>query len=140
MSSPEQCEVEIDVRYAETDQMQLVHHANYLVWFELARTELCRQAGMHYSEIEARGFYMVVTQAEVKYRKGARYGDRVRLLCWIDRVGSRGMQFAYQAKRGQETLATGRTHHVWVDRRTGRPCRMPDFARPHFATGDRDPQ
>ena len=136
MSSTGQCEVEIDVRYAETDQMQLVHHANYLVWFELARTELCDQAGLHYSEIERNGFYMVVTQAEVKYRQGARYGDRVRLLCRVDRIGSRGMQFAYEARRDDELLATGRTHHVWVARETGRPCRMPEFARPYFAAGE----
>lgn len=133
MSPPGQCEVEIDVRYAETDQMQLVHHANYLIWFELARTELCDRAGLHYSEIEQNGYYMVVTQAEVKYRQAARYGDSVRLVCWVDRVGSRGMQFAYEAKRGDELLATGQTHHVWVARETGRPCRMPEFARPYFA-------
>ena len=65
----------VRVRYAETDQMQIVHHANYLVWFELARTELCHQSGLHYSEIERNGYYLVVTQAEVKYRQGARYGD-----------------------------------------------------------------
>jgi len=139
MSTPSRCEVDIDVRYAETDQMQMVHHANYLIWFELVRTELCQRSGLRYSEIETNGYYLVVTQAELKYRQGARYGDRIRLACWMDQLGSRGMRFSYEVRREDQVLATGHTQHVWVNRETSRPCRMPEFARSHFETLAEDP-
>ena len=69
-------DVDVEVRYSETDQMGVVHHANYLVWFELARTRLCLEAGFHYAEIEKRGLLLLVTSAQLTYRAPARYGDR----------------------------------------------------------------
>ena len=66
-------EVDVEVRYAETDQMGVVHHANYLIWFELARTNLCTQSGFHYRQIEELGYLLMVTAAEVRYRQGARF-------------------------------------------------------------------
>ena len=132
MSPPERCEVEVEVRYAETDQMGVVHHSNYLVWFELARTRLCEQVGLHYAEIERRGHFLMVTEATVSYRLGARYGDRVTIECWLERLASRGASFAYRVRRGDELLADGVTRHVWVDRADARPCRMPESARPYF--------
>lgn len=125
-SQPIHSQIEVEVRYAETDQMQVVHHANYLVWFELARTNLCARSGYHYAEIEQLGFYLMVTGAEVRYRRGARYGDRVTVSVWIDRLGSRGLRFAYEVKRDGELLATGTTEHVWVDAATGGLRRMPE--------------
>ena len=124
-NQPMRAEIEVEVRYAETDQMRVVHHANYLVWFELARTSLCAQSGFHYSEIEQLGFYLMVTGVEVRYRQGARYGDRVAISVWIDRLGSRGLTFAYEVKRQNELLATGTTEHVWVEAESGRLRRMP---------------
>jgi hypothetical protein len=64
-------EVEIEVRYAETDQMGIVHHANYLVWFEVARTRLCAEGGIPYPQIEALGYYLIITQAQQDYRLAA---------------------------------------------------------------------
>ena len=125
-------EIEIEVRYAETDQMGVVHHANYLVWFELARTELCARSGLHYSRIEEAGYLLMVTQAELKYRQGARYGDRVRLSCQLEHLGSRGMRFYYEVRRDDALLTTGRTHHIWVEQASSRPCRIPEIARPFF--------
>ncbi len=125
MSRPQRHEVEVEVRYAETDQMGVVHHANYLVWFELARTSFCARAGHPYAEIEARGHLLMVVDAQVHYRRGARYGDRVRVAVWIDRLRSRDLAFAYEVRRGEELLARGRTQHVWVRRSDGRPTRMP---------------
>ena len=122
---PHHVDVEIEVRYAETDQMGVVHHANYLVWFELARTRLCLEAGFHYAEIERRGLLLLVTGAELSYRAPARYGERVRAACWVERVGSRAVTFAYRIERGGELLATGSTEHVWVDAGTRRPVRFP---------------
>ncbi len=68
MTTPGPHQIEIEVRYAETDQMGVVHHANYLIWFEHARTQLCLESGLHYAEIERAGYYMIVIGAENQYR------------------------------------------------------------------------
>ena len=118
-------EVEIEVRYAETDAQGVVHHSNYIVWFEVARTALCRQTGFSYAEIEEMGFNLVVTGAELRYRQGARYGDPIRVICRLERFQSRGLRFVYEVLRRGEVLATGATDHIWVARATGRPTRLP---------------
>ncbi len=125
-------EVELEVRYAETDQMGLVHHSNYLVWFEVARTRLCAGTGIPYAEVEASGYLLVVTGAQLSYRRGAHYGDTVRVLCRLERLASRSLSFGYEVRRGDELLTTGRTDHVWVERATGRPCRAPEDLRAGF--------
>ena len=135
---PLRIETDVEVRYAETDQMGVVHHANYIVWFELARTGLCARAGFHYADIERMGYLLMVTGVEARYHRPARYGDVVRLTCWCERLGSRGMRFAYEvskAKKGGEIerLATGATEHVWIESATGRPCRTPEVLRVPFA-------
>lgn len=128
-----QCETEIEVRYAETDQMGVVHHANYVIWFELARTRLCARSGFHYAEVERMGYLLMVTGVEVKYRRPARYGDHVRVACWSERLQSRGVRFGYEVRRGDDLLATGATDHVWVEAGSGRPCRLPEVLREPFA-------
>lgn len=124
---------EVEVRYAETDQMGIVHHANYLVWFELARTRLCLSSGHHYADVEKRGYRLVVTRTESRYRRGARYGDTVQVSCWLERLSSRGLRFAYDVHRDGELLASGATEHVWVDAARNRPCRIPPFLQAPFA-------
>ncbi len=120
------------VRYAETDQMGVVHHANYLIWFEQARTRLCSATGYHYADIEKLGYFLMVTGARIEYRQGARYGDTVRLICWLDRLNSRALRFAYEVLRGDELLARGSTEHIWVEAASGRPRRMPEVLREPF--------
>ena len=132
MTEPVRVETEIEVRYAETDQMGVVHHANYVVWFELARTRLCATSGYHYADIEKMGYLLMVTNVQVSYRKPARYGDTVQVACWNDRLGSRGLHFAYEVRKGDEVLVTGATEHIWVETATGRPCRMPEALREPF--------
>jgi acyl-CoA thioester hydrolase len=132
LSQPVRCETEIEVRYAETDQMGVVHHANYVIWFELARTRLCALSGFHYADIEAMGYFLMVTGVEVRYRKPARYGDTVRVAAWGERLASRGVRFAYEVRNGEELLATGATDHIWVERATGRPARTPEAVRLPF--------
>jgi acyl-CoA thioester hydrolase len=132
LSEPIRCETEIEVRYAETDQMGVVHHANYVVWFELARTRLCALSGFHYAEIEKMGYLLMVTGVEARYRKPARYGDTVQVVAWGERLASRGLRFAYEVRRGEELLATGATDHIWVERATGRPSRAPEAVRGPF--------
>lgn len=127
------CTVEVEVRYAETDQMGVVHHANYIVWFELARTALCQKSGYHYSEIEKLGYLLIVTRVEVRYGRSARYGETVQVDCWLERLTSRGLRFAYRVRRGDRTLASGATEHLWCVAETGKPCRTPEVLRQPFA-------
>lgn len=126
-------EIDIEVRYAETDQMGVVHHANYLVWFELARTHLCAESGFSYAAIEDMGYWLMVIHSEVDYQRGARYGETVRVSARIERLTSRTLRFAYQVSRGGESLARGATEHVWVSRERRRPCRIPEALREPFS-------
>jgi acyl-CoA thioester hydrolase len=132
MSEPTRCTTEIEVRYAETDQMGIVHHANYIIWFELARTRLCALSGFHYADIEKMGYLLMVTGVEARYRRPARYGETVRVVCWGDHLGSRGMRFAYEVFQENELLATGTSDHIWVETATGKPCRTPEPVREPF--------
>ncbi len=131
MSNATRTVVDIEVRYAETDAMGIVHHANYLVWFELARTDLCRQTGTDYAAIERGGHRLTVTRSELRYRRPARYGDRVQVTAWIDSMASRRVRFAYEVRCDDELLTTGATEHVWIDGE-GRPCRIPPALEPEF--------
>jgi acyl-CoA thioester hydrolase len=131
--APARAEIEVEVRYAETDQMGVVHHANYLIWFELARTRLCTASGFHYADIEDLGYHLMVTSAQVRYHRGARYGDELVVAAWIDRLGSRVLRFAYEVKRDSEVLATGATEHVWVEAASGRLRRTPEVLREPFS-------
>ena len=130
MPEPTRCTTEIEVRYAETDQMGVVHHANYVIWFEMARTRLCALSGYPYPDIEKMGYLLMVTGVEVRYRRPARYGDVVRVVCWGDHLGSRGMRFAYEVFKDGELLVTGATEHVWVEAASRRPCGLAADGRP----------
>ncbi|NKB89526.1 MAG: YbgC/FadM family acyl-CoA thioesterase [Acidobacteria bacterium] len=121
----------VEVRYAETDAMGIVHHSNYLVWFELARTHLCRQTGKDYAAIERDGHQLTVTRSDLRYRRPARYGDSVVVTAWIDDLASRRVRFGYEVQRTEDLLTTGTTEHIWIDR-TGRPCRGPEALMPAF--------
>ena len=124
--------IDVEVRYIETDAMGHVHHANYIAWFELARTRLCVEVGVPYATIEAMGFLLIVSAVEVRYRQPAYYGDTVQVTTWIERLQSRGMRFAYEVRKGEALLASGATEHLWVARESRRPCRMPDDLRAPF--------
>lgn len=125
-------EVEIEVRYAETDQMGVVHHRNHLVWFELARTKLCELSGWSYPAIEELGFYLMLRKAAIDYRHAARYGDRVQARSWISILKSRTVDFAYEIHRDGTLLATGTTQHLWVAKGSNSPCRIPPVLEDPF--------
>jgi len=118
-------ESRVRVRYAETDQMGIAHHANYVVWFEIGRTDLCRAAGIPYREIEARGFLLVVVEIGCRYSVPFRYDDEVLIRTTVSEVDSRAMTFRYELYDGAgETLhATGFSKHVWVDRVSRKPVK-----------------
>jgi acyl-CoA thioester hydrolase len=121
-------EIQIRVRYAETDRMGLLHHANYLVYFEQARTELLRTVGASYKELEDQGFLLVLTKVEVKYKKPAQYDDVLTIRTFLERATAVRLDHRYEVVRGDELLAEATTTLACVDR-TGRPQALPDFLR-----------
>ncbi len=108
---------EIRVRYAETDQMGHAHHMNYLAWFEFGRTELMRAHGIPYGDLERDGILLPVSRAELEYRQGARYDERVWVRTRVDQVRSRTVTFAYEAVRAADEalLARGSTTLICTD-------------------------
>ena len=88
-------DIELRVRYGETDRMGVVYHAEYLVWCEMGRTEYIRSLGMSYAEMERRGVPLAVAEATIRYHAPARYDDRIRVSTTLARLGSRGLTFDY---------------------------------------------
>jgi acyl-CoA thioester hydrolase len=118
------------VRYAETDTMGVVYYAHYLVWFEVARTDLLRGAGWSYREMEADGYLLPVLEANCVYRQPARYDDELDVKTTGTLLSAVRMKFMYDVVRPSDgvLLATGYTVHASIDR-GGRPCRLPDRVR-----------
>ncbi|QHN05137.1 acyl-CoA thioesterase [Granulicella sp. WH15] len=131
-------ETRIRVRYAETDQMGVVYHANYLVWFEVGRVELIRQMGLDYKSMEREdGCGIAVVEANVRYRLPARYDDELIVRTRV--VGVRGsvLRFAYTVVRGETVLCEGATVHVVVGadmKKAAMPERYAEAFRKHLAT------
>jgi acyl-CoA thioester hydrolase len=121
-------EIAIRVRYAETDRMGLLHHANYLVYFEQGRTELLRSLGFTYKDIEDQGFLLVLTKAEVRYLRPVRYDDLLTLRTTVVRTTSVRIDHRYELLRDGLLLAEGATTLACVDRE-GRPQALPDVLR-----------
>jgi acyl-CoA thioester hydrolase len=122
-----QGETTIRVRYAETDRMGLLHHANYLVYFEQARTELLRTQGGNYRELEDRGYFLVITKIEIKYKSPAHYDDELRIVTTVTRTTPIRLEHAYQVfgPLGQ-LCAEGSSTLACVDRE-GKLQPMPDW-------------
>jgi acyl-CoA thioester hydrolase len=111
-------ETQIRVRYAETDKMGIVHHSNYLVWFELGRSEFCRARGFSYKEMEERdNALMVVAEAYCRYKSPAYYEDVLTLRTKMAEIRSRSIRFIYEIYRAadQTLLAEGETLHLVTD-------------------------
>ena len=120
-------EITIRARYAETDAMGVVHHASYVIWLEQGRTELLRARGVSYREIELAGFFVVLSDLQVRYHAAARYDDLVLLRATLDGTRSRQLSFTYQLRLSTTgaLLVTARSEHIVVSRATGRPARLP---------------
>ena len=119
-------EITIRVRYAETDRMGLLHHANYLVYFEQARTELLRSLGVTYKDLEDQGFLLVLTRAEVKYRSPARYDDVLTIRTTVTRTTAVRIEHRYEVFREGTLIAEGETTLASVDR-TGKVQALPEW-------------
>jgi acyl-CoA thioester hydrolase len=117
---------EVRVRYAETDQMGVVYHANYLVWCEIGRTDFIRALGRPYAQMERDGVTLAVSDASMRFLGSARYDDRVFVYTRLDELRSRGMRFAYRIALADSdrTLVTATTSLIALDA-NGRPTRMP---------------
>ncbi len=109
-------EIQIRVRYAETDRMGLLHHANYLVYFEQARTELLRTSGAAYKDLEDRGFFLVIAKAEVKYRSPAHYDDVLTIRTTVTRATPVRLEHRYEVFRDGVPICEGFTTLACVDR------------------------
>lgn len=112
--------------------MGFVYHANYLIWFDMARTEHLRDAGMTYREMEAAGVFLTVTDARIRYRRAAQYDDLVRVRCWVRELASRKVTFGYAVDRAAsdtesagELLATAETSLIALGR-DRQIARIPD--------------
>jgi len=123
-------ELDIRVRYAETDQMRVAHHASYLVWFEAGRTEFIRACGRSYAQLEEDGWLLVVIEAHCRYRRPARYDEVLRLRTRLRELGPARASFGYELLRAADgaAIADGWTVHAVVDR-TGRVRRLPESLR-----------
>jgi acyl-CoA thioester hydrolase len=121
-------EITIRVRYAETDRMGLLHHANYLVYFEQGRTELLRSRGYSYKDLEDQGYLLVLTRLQVRYRCPARYDDLLTLRTTVERTTSVKIEHKYEVFRDGVLLAEAHTTLGCVDR-DGRVQMLPDFLR-----------
>jgi acyl-CoA thioester hydrolase len=124
----------IRVRYAETDKMGVVYYANYFVWFEVGRTDLLRESGWNYREMEIDGFALPVIEAHCTYRESAKYDDEIEVRTRGTLLSPVRVQFTYEVVRTADaaTLATGTTVHATLDS-NGRPCRLPERVRTLFS-------
>ena len=125
------------VRYAETDQMGIVYYANFFVWFEIGRTDFCRQHGFAYREMEQEdGLYIMVAETSCRYKAPARYDDEILVRTCLRNVRKRVLVFGYEVYRqaGDELLAEGETVHVITDRE-GHPRALPEKYRERFLAG-----
>jgi len=119
-------EIQVRVRYAETDRMGLLHHANYLVYFEQARTELLRDRGRTYKDIEDAGYYLVLAKIEVKYRTPARYDDLLTIRTTVTRTSPVRLEHKYEVFRDGTVVAEGTSTLACVDR-AGKLQAMPEW-------------
>ena len=121
-------EIAVRVRYAETDRMGLLHHANYFVYFEMGRTEMLRHRGVSYREVEDSGHFLVIVDLGCKYKRPARYDDLLTIRTTVTRVTHVKIVHAYQVLRDGLLLAEGHSTLACVDRE-GRPQVLPESLR-----------
>jgi acyl-CoA thioester hydrolase len=109
-------EIQIRVRYAETDRMGLLHHANYLVYFEQARTELLRSQGIAYKDLEDQGYFLVIAKVELRYKSPAHYDDVLTIRTTVTRTTPIRLEHKYEVFRDATLICEGATTLACVDR------------------------
>jgi len=125
-------EIPIEVRYAETDQMGVVYHANYLIWFEVGRTALLDSIGLDYFRLEEEGFVSPVLKVAASFHRPARYGKEALVRTWVEAYDGLRITYGYEILSGGQLCVTGTTVHVLVRREDFRPVSL----RRHFPKWD----
>lgn len=121
-------ETEIRVRYGETDQMGVVYHANYAVYFETGRTEWLREFGLSYSKMEAEGVMLPVISLSINYKNSARYDDVLKVKTRLKKMPTASIEFEYELwNESNVLLATGTTVLAFIDMKRNRPTRCPKY-------------
>ncbi|MDY2587680.1 acyl-CoA thioesterase [Winogradskyella aquimaris] len=121
-------ETNIRVRYGETDQMGVVYHANYAVYFEVGRTEWLREFGLSYSAMEAEGIMLPVISLNINYKNSARYDDVLKVKTKLKKMPTASIEFDYELSNDKdELLATGNTVLAFIDVKRNRPTRCPKY-------------
>ncbi|WP_088072109.1 acyl-CoA thioesterase [Gottfriedia luciferensis] len=115
----------VEVRYAETDAMGVVYHANYLVWFEIGRTQLIKDLGFNYAEMESEGVISPVIDLNVSYKKSLRYGQTAKVKTKIKSVSPLKVIYEYEiVNENEEICCVGNSTHVLVQKETFRPIKF----------------
>ena len=114
------------VRYAETDQMGVVYHGNYVVWMEIGRVEYVRSLGMNYKDLEQQGLYLAVVGIACRYLRPAKYDQEIAIDTRLLNANARAVEFGYEIRVAGEhaLLAEGSTKHMWLSR-DWKPTRLP---------------
>lgn len=121
-------DIEVRVRYAETDQMGVVYHGNYAQYFEIGRVEWLRNQGLSYRWMEENGIMLPVVSLKMDYKKPARYDDVLTVTTILKRQSSVKIEFDYEIRNQKgELLTTGYSMLVFVDMKTGKPVLPPDY-------------
>ena len=127
--APGESVLSLRVRYAESDQMGFAYYANYLIWFEVGRTDWLRQRGVTYRSLEEKGYLLPVTEAHCRYLASARYDDLLFVCARATRLTRVQLRFEYRILHEDASLlATGHTEHCFLSRE-GRPVRVPPEVR-----------
>lgn len=118
-------ETKVVVRYVETDQMGIVHHSNYIIWFELGRTELIKEIGFNYAELEKSDILSPVTDVNVSYKHPATYGETVTVKTWVGSYDGLRVTYRYQIENEEGNICVvGSSTHVCVKKDSFRPISM----------------
>jgi len=121
-------DTEIEVRYYETDQMGVVHHSNYIRYFEVARTLSMKKVGIPYDEMERRGIMMPIVFVSCDYKRPALFGDTIRVTTILEQLPAVRIHYKYEIhNQKDELLATGTTVLAFIDAITKRPKRAPEY-------------
>jgi acyl-CoA thioester hydrolase len=131
----EECDIEVRVRYCEADPMGYLHHSQYLVFMEMARTELLRLNGLRYRDCEEQGFFFVVVKAQIRYKGPARYDDTLRVHVKINRITRAKIEHEYQVYRDGRIIAEANTVLGCVGR-DGRVQEIPESLRGKNGQGE----
>ncbi len=116
---------EIEIRYAETDQMGVVYHANYLVWMEIGRTKLIEDLGFTYAGLEAEGYLAPVIDLSIQYKAAMKYGQKAIVHTWVESHGKLRTIYGYEIRHEDGTLsATATSEHVLVKKENFRPVSL----------------